>query len=550
MAVNRRRFIQAGTGAAIAAASPRVALGQEASPAASPAVMASPQGTPDASGYYPSGTPGVPDAWTKMPEPFKATDGVPGNGGTVTAMVMVYGAPPTPKEDNRYWQGLDERLGVSWEPILVPNSSYGEKATAIIASGDMPDMFYLNYNQTLSPLAKFVQQGAFLDLTPYVTGDALNDYPNLASFPDFMWEATMMDGKIYGVPCPSGRSGQVPAFRRDWSDAAIGGLPTTADEFYDVLTYASKGDPDGNGSDDTWGMGRYSSTWDQGIIYPMFRVPNDWRVNDDGTFTKDYESEEFRMALEFMARMFADGLWHPDSAAMQFEQALQLFTSGRVSTHVDGGSIHGKGGFLETIRQYQPEAEVERLIPFGHDGGEGVSYNLPGIFGFTAIPATITDEERIHELLRIFNWLSSPFGSEEWLYKSYGEEGVHFEYNENGFPIANDLYQEENGGLTAYIGGNLLVNVNAEQPELGPIATDEGNAIYAIGIDDPSAGLFSPTAIDTSAVLSQIVADGVTSIITGREDISAWDGILEQWRSRGGDTVRAEYEEAYAANQG
>lgn len=546
--INRRRLLQGGAGiAAAAAVAPGMTFAQESTPAAA---IATPRGTIEDNGHYPSGTPGVPDAWTKMPEPFASTDGVPGSGGKVTAMVMIYGAPPPPKDQNAYWQGLDERLGVSWEPILVPNSSYGEKATAIIASGDMPDMFYLNYNQTLSPLAKFVQQGAFLDLTPYVTGDALKDYPNLAAFPDFMWQATMQEGKIYGVPCPSGRSGQVPAFRTDWSRKLIGGNPTNAQELHDMLVAVTKEDPDGNGSNDTWGLGRYETYWDMSLIYSMFRVPNSWRVNDDGTFTKDVETDEFRMAVEFLSTLFKDGAFHPDSAAMQYEQALQLFNSGRVSIHADGGAIHGKGGFLESVRQYQPEAEVERLIPFGHDGGKGVTNNLPGIFGFTAIPSTVTDEERIRELLRIFNWLSAPFGSEEWLYKTYGEEGVHFDYNENGFPVANELYQQENGGLTAYIGGAQLFHVTPEQPEIAPLLTDEGNAIIELGIDNPAANLFSPEAIDKGPVLSQIISDGLTEIITGRADMSKWDQIVQDWQSRGGDAIRAEYEEAYAANQG
>ena len=550
--LNRRRLLQAGAGAAVVAAiAPRITFAQDASPSASPAAVAvaSPVGTPDANGYYPSGTPGVNDAYTKMPAPFASTEGKPGSGGKVTAMVMIYGAPPPPKDGNKYWQGLDERLGVSWEPILVPNSSYGEKATAIIASGDMPDMFYLNYNQTLSPLAKFVQQGAFLDMTPYVTGDAIKDYPNLARFPDFMWEATKLDGKIYGVPCPGGRSGQVPAFRTDWSKKILGHKPTNATELHDVLVGMSKDDPDGNGSADTWGMGQYSGDWDNSLIYPTFRVPNSWRVNDDGSFTFNIETDEYRQAVEFIVQLNKDGAYHPDSAAMQYEQALQLFTSGRTGLHADGGAIYGKGGFLESIRQYQADATLERLIPFGHDGGKGVTYNLPGIFGFTAIPATITDDAKIKELLRIFNWLSAPFGSDEWLYKNYGTEGVHFDYNENGFPIANDLYQKENGGLTAYIGGPLGVNINADQPELGPIATDEGNAIYKIGIDDPSANLFSPTAITKSSTLGQIVKDGLASIVTGRDDISKLDGMISDWKSRGGDDIRKEYEDAYAKNK-
>lgn len=551
MKINRRRLLQAGAVAASASAvGPRITFAQDSTPAASPAGAATPVGTPDESGYYPSGTPGVNDAYTKMPEPFAATDGPPGSGGPVRAMVMVYGAPPPAKEDNQYWQGLDERLGVSWDPILVPNSSYGERATALIAAGDLPEMFYLNFNQTTTPLQSFVQQGAFLDLTPYVTGDAVNEYPNLAAFPDYMWEATMTEGKIYGIPCPGGRSGQTPAFRTDWSNTVLGGKPTNSTELHDLLVAISNEDPDGNGSADTWGMAQYSGDWDMSLIYPMFRAPNTWRVNDDGTFTHQVETEEYRMAIEFITRLNADGGYHPDSAAMGFEEALNLFNSGRTSLHADGGSIFGEAGFLATIRQYQPDAELERLIPFGHDGGEGVTYNLPGIFGFTAIPSTVTDEERVRELLRIFNWLSAPFGSEEWLYRNYGVEGTHFEYNEHGFPVANDLYQQENGGLTAYIGGNIAVNWNEQQPELAPLATDEGNAIYAIGIDNPAANLFSPAAIENGSTIAQIITDGINNIITGRADMSALDQVISDWQSRGGDEIRGEYEEAYAANQG
>lgn len=535
----RRSVLKIGAGAAAAAlAGPRIAFAQDASPAVG------------ADGVYPSGVAGVADAYTRMPEPFTSVDGVPGSGETIVAMVMIYGAPAAGKDNNQYWQGLEERLGVSWEPIQVPNSSYGERATAIIASGDMPDMFYLNFNQTLTPLQNFVQEGAFLDLTPYVTGDALQQYPNLAAFPDYMWEATVTDGKIYGVPCPGGRAGQVPAYRNDWANTLSGGKPTNADEAREQWIAMSNGDPDGNGDDDTWAMGRYSSDWDMGIFYPMFRVPNGWRANEDGTFLNRIETDEYRLAIEFMANLYAEGAYHPDSAAMNFEQALQLFQSGRTGIHADGGAIHGDGGFLETIQQYAPEAIVERLIPFGHDGGEGVTYNLPGLFGFTAIPLRHEgNDEKIHELLRIFNWLSAPVGSEEWLYKSYGTEGTHFEYNENGFPTHLDLFAQEEGSITAYLGGPLPVNWNAQQPELGPIQTDEQTAIYALGIDNPVSGLFSPASISEGGTLSQLVADTVSNIITGRDDVSAVDTLVEDWRSRGGDTIRSEFEEAYAANQ-
>jgi putative aldouronate transport system substrate-binding protein len=548
---NRRLLIKSAGIAGAASLAPRITFArQDASPAASPAGPVA-QGTPDANGYYPSGVPGVADAYTKVPTPFASTDGPPGSGGTVKALVMTYSAPPPGKDDNQYWQELDKRLGVSWEPILVPNSTYGEKATAIIASGDFPDLFYLNYNQTLSPLANFVQQGAFLDLTPYVTGDAIKEYPNLAVFPDFMWEATKLDGKIYGVPCPGGRAGQIPFLRTDWANKLGGGIPTNAEETATLFSAMSANDPDGNGQADTWAMGRYGTSWDNGLMNPMFRVPNNWRVNDDGTFTSEIETDEYRMAVEFMQQLYASGAYHPDSAAMQFEQALQLFQSGRTGLHVDGGAVYGSGGYNETIRQYQPEASVEYLIPYGHDGQPAVTYNLPGIFGFTAIPITVGgDEDRVHELLRIFNWLSAPFGSEEWLFKGYGIEGVHFDYDAAGTPIKNDLYDQENGGLTGYIGGSLGVNFVDTDPSIGPVMTDIQKKTYEIGIDDPAANLFSPASIKNGPTMSQLVADTLTAIVTGRDDLSSLDTMIADWKSRGGDEVRKEYEEAYSKNQG
>lgn len=154
---------------------------------------------------------------------------------------MIYGAPGS-KDGNTYWQGLNERLGVEWNPIQVPNSSYGEKASAIFASGDLPDLIYLNFNQTTTPLQKFVKEGAFVDITDYVTGDNLQKYPNLATFPDYIWDACTTDGRIYGVPCPSGRSGQVAAHRADWVTKLAGKAPTNAQELNDLMVAMAKGD--------------------------------------------------------------------------------------------------------------------------------------------------------------------------------------------------------------------------------------------------------------------------------------------------------------------
>lgn len=547
----RRTLLKAGAGAVVASAMvPTITFARQTSPA--PEIPA-PTGKVEANGFYPSGVEGVADAWTKFPAPFRSTDGPPAKGGKITALVMTYSSPPPAMGDNKFWQNINKELGATWSPILVPNANYGEKATAIIASGDLPDMFYLNYNQTTSPLAKFVQQGAFLDLTPYVTGDGVKEFPNLAKFPAFMWEATKLNGKIYGVPCPNAKAGQVPFWRVDWSKKLIGGDPANAQQAHDALVGMSKKDPDGNGKADTWGLTRYGTTWDMGLFNPMFRVPNNWKVGSDGKFTYQIETEEYKDAVAWMAQLWKDGGYDPDAPSMQYEQALSLFSSGRTGLHVDGSPVYGKLGLQTKIRQYQPGAVVEYMIPFGHDGGKGVSYNLPGVFGFAAIPASLgKKEDRVRELLRVFNWMSGPYGSEEYLAKNCGVKDVHYTVDANGFPITNSEFDKEQGGLTGYIGGNLLVNAVPDEPMLGPFMTDLQKDTIAIGIDDPTSSptpLFSSTAISKSAQLSSIVSDGITDIITGRKDMKSFDDMVKDWKSRGGNTVRQEYEEAYSKNK-
>ncbi len=47
-----------------------------------------------------------------------------------------------------------------------------------------------------------------------------------------------------------------------------------------------------------------------------------------------------------------------------------------------------------------------------------------------------------------------------------------------------------------------------------------------------------------AAELNQFGFDRATAIITGREPASALDAAIRDWRSRGGDQIRKEFEQA------
>jgi putative aldouronate transport system substrate-binding protein len=48
-----------------------------------------------------------------------------------------------------------------------------------------------------------------------------------------------------------------------------------------------------------------------------------------------------------------------------------------------------------------------------------------------------------------------------------------------------------------------------------------------------------------------LITDKYSEIVTGRAELSEWDNVIADWKSRGGDDMRQEYEDAIrAANEG
>lgn len=542
--IKRRTLMKGAAGAATMAGAGLLggqsALGQ-AAPEASPAA-----GAAGDEFFFPSGVDGVPDAYLHPPDPFASYDGVPGEGGTVRSFILTYTPPPTPRDENQYWQELKERLGVTWEPVLTPQPDFGARSATLIASGDMPDLFTINPGQNAAQQYQAMAQGAFLDLTPYVTGDALQEFPNLATFPQYMWDNVMFQGQIFGVPKPLWRNGNLPYHRSDWA-SALGLAPGTLEESRELLLAFTNGDPDGNGNEDTWGMGRFEGgwqAWDNRLAFPMFSAPQGWRLNDDGSLEYTVETEEYRLAVEFLRQLFEDGGYHPDAAGMTFSDAQNNFIAGSTGVHTEGFlSFYGVGSVTDRAQDINPEAQTAPWFPIGPDGNPGIVYNETGFFGYTGIPSSVTDENRTMELLRILDYFAAPFGSEERIFISSGAEGVHHELRDNNVRITNDLYQTESSGLAGVMGG-LAIYYYPDTPEI--VFDIQENAIRALelGVDDPTRPLYSETNISEGPTLTQFGQDTITSIVTGRELLDLLDSVIEEWRSRGGDQIRAEFEEA------
>lgn len=505
--------------------------------AASPAAMAA------ADGKYPSPIEGVSDAYDKLPPPFKAVTMIPGKGSKVTLLHQYFnGAAPVPRDQNTYWRELEKRLGVTYEPTFVPGGSYDEKFAAVAAGGDFPDIVFLG--NTPAQLAA-INQGAFTDLTAYLSGDGLKEFPNIGTISPQLFKNLAVRGKFYGVPGSRSIVANPLIFRKDWQETLGLAAPKNADDFLNLMVGFAKNDPDGNGKPDTYGLGSGNTTQVMcvGFISQMFRAPNGWRLNPDGTLTHMIETEEFKQALTFMNRLWAAGGYHPDAPSLSGQPLKDNFSGGKYGAYSDAITAL-QDGIAYTTLQVNPKAKVTALAPPGFDGGKPVTFNSLGWGYYLAIPSKVgKDRERTKELLRVIDYFCAPFGSEEWRFINYGLEGVHHTAQPDGSIVRTmqgereiaDFKRTANGPQSYYVPA-----VPGIAREMQTIAAQ----MVAVGINNPTNGQFSPTNAAKGSVLDQLFVDRVVALTTGREPLSALDAWIKDWRSKGGDMIRKEYEQA------
>lgn len=83
-----------------------------------------------------------------------------------------------------------------------------------------------------------------------------------------------------------------------------------------------------------------------------------------------------------------------------------------------------------------------------------------------------------------------------------------------------------------------------DQPDDARLMQESQRRLVEISVDNPVFGLYSPTDADTQRELGQLVTDRINAMIVGRAPITDLDALIQEWRGRGGDRIRTEYQEA------
>ncbi|MET9385575.1 sugar ABC transporter substrate-binding protein [Streptomyces sp. NPDC002928] len=462
----------------------------------------------------------------------------PGDGSTIKVMSVTFGTPPKGASQNQYWRAVEKALGVKIEFTVIPQADYQKKMATVMA-GDpdsLPDILNVFSGFTLPREAQFVQRRAE-DLTPYLSGDAIKEYPNLAGIPTHAWrDMGRIGGQIYGIPLERPLPGSTLWLNQGlFTDAGMK-AGWTSEDFAAVAKKGTHGR--------TYALGAAAgSLFGNGVHAAAHNAPNAWAVDKNGAFHPNYTDERYKAAVAYQAQLRKNGSYHPDATSLSSVDLSTLFLNGTVGSLQDGF-----GAYQTRYPDSKGLLTPAPALPYSVDGTPGGIVAARRSFGYTILKKA--KKERIELLLRLLDYLAAPFGSKEWELAHYGLEGVHFTRGKDGSPEATKLGEVENVS-------NLPFRYLAEGPQVlfVPGMPEAVRALHAwqqkvvpVAIRNASYGLKSTTDTAQGATLKALMDDTITAVVAGRSPMSDYDTAVKNWRSRGGDRMAEEYAKEHAAN--
>jgi putative aldouronate transport system substrate-binding protein len=488
------------------------------------------------------GTRIVPGGYLSYPRQLvKSVPETPGRGGEITIVTQTITNVPPPVDSNRLWQEANKRIGAKLNWTLTPFADYAARLSTVM-TGDLPDILYMSFPIPVAGFPQFLESRC-ADLTPYLSGDAIKDYPNLAAHPTSVWKTTVYNGKIFAVGTPLAPFFWVHWMHQELLEQMGTQPPKSTTDYKRIMQEVTKPAENMYGLVAEAGYQYGYGTINQ-LITSIFGGPNTWS-QQGGKLTRLFETPQFKTSVEYARDLWAAGLYEPGSAGYNTLSARTAFIGRKGMFRWDGNTpdhFIARGA----PQGQQPPPKIRLVPPFGADANTKPTYPLyHGNFGMSVLKKA--PEDRIKELLRVINWMAAPFGSEEREFIAYGIEGVHHEKNDRGSPVINELQRSEQlpwNGVTNPPPVYFDPNGNLEYV---PHVIDTFKQIEPFGVEDPTVGFYSETNQKNGVVANQRFGDGINDIITGRRPTSEFDSLLQQWRSDAGDQVRKEFEEAIAA---
>lgn len=427
-------------------------------------------------------------------------------------------------------QKYEEMSNIHMDFQEVPADGFAENKQLLFASNELPDVF-LRSAITPNEVATYgVTSGQLM-----VLDDLIAEYaPNLTRLfeenPALRQASLASDGHLYIIPAidlsATGKMDFKQWINTKWLEAVGKEIPTTLEEFKEVLIAFRDEDPNGNGEKDEIPLGirEPSSIYCLGGAFGLeHQMKDTYNVDENGTVHNWLCDDEFKEYLVYLNDLYEEGLLWQD-----------YYKNDRPSWRSNlAGELYGA--------MYMPYSDVFLNCELDYSGYEPLigpsgekswpDANTGVDFGCFALSNTCSNPEAA------IRWVDYFFSEEGGLFFAFGEEGTHYYRDDKGQPRFNDeILNAEEGFMTA------LGKINMVPGKGFPcLSTDETDGVVASDQTKAAAAILEPylpkTFYAKPAVSSEdndrVVAieqdlnnyrdEAVTKFIIGEWDFSMWE---------------------------
>lgn len=360
----------------------------------------------------------TPSGDDKTDAPAEASQDVFPLAETYNVSAFAFGNTGEELDKTLTMQVMEERTNIHWDISTASQAELSEKRGLSFNSGEYYDV-YIKSGISATEAFQYGSQGILIPLN-----DLIDQYmPNLKALLDEqdLWnQITSADGNIYALPQLNGQELAAPAvyINQKWLDNLGMKLPTTQDEFLDVLRAFVKDDPNGDGANDEYGI--YCPSGAVEYTLPLFGVAMDYStysMYDNGNAVFVPTSDVYHDFLAFWAQAYTEKLINQDCFTASWDD---LNAIGATSDTLGTIPTYGAYQHVGTER----DEEYVGLNPFNG------KHTMPSGNGLGYGALCITDKCTNPEL--ICQWADYFYCEEGAILGRMGVAGVTFSLDDNG----------------------------------------------------------------------------------------------------------------------
>lgn len=485
--------------------------------------------------------------------------------------------------DNEFTAWLEEKLNIKLEWTVVSSADKTAKLNLLFNSNDYQDII-MNSGWDAATIYTYGTQGFLLPLNDYLETDAYyqdiyvqTGLDNGTLTQSSVDSLVMPDGNIYALGKYSAAVHSLVAARmwiyQPWLDALDLEMPTTTEEYYEVLKAFKENDPNGNGIADEIPLTGSTKGWNNN---PMDFIMNSFvcygGVNgqnrayvEDGTVQLAYMQEGYKEGLKYLNRLYAEGLLLPDTWTQDQTQLKSLTVQEtQLVGSVPGGAY---AAFTQITNGEEGDWLNWKVVP-PLEGPEGVQYAEY----FPQYPLSnflITDA---CEYPRVAFRLGDALYEEVITVSAkQGLQGKYWDYAEQGDvgldgnpAIYKVIMFDANSTETNFAWGQMsnaceMPGWHTGQAVVGDPAMDNEALLYQAAQSYleyvPDEDMILPpliyseedskTVVDLTTSLNEYIDQSYVDFITNGNIDEKWDVYLQELNARGVETLRSLYQKAY-----